>query len=335
MGLDELKNIDTAAIDELRRIKQDQEVLRQRLEQMVTKQGAVSEVVYQRVRQDYESRHKELEKTARPLLEQARVGYARLGDLLVRFESALQDARHDKEECEFRHELGEFSKKEFDDRLERCDGRLEQCQQEIAEADKVKTAFLEAVHSEQELLASQKESPPHVAMLADSQDEEDERDTLTEPISAGSATPTGDDGSEPDPGRYEASNGAPPQDPKARAPSIDGDFRAARRDPETGSLQLHARLIAVLDSGQQEFPLGAKRTSIGRSQDNDIQLDRRGVARRHAEIVPTSEGFRLRDLNSKTGTRVNDRRIREHLLNSGDTIDIQNIVLVFGFADPS
>ncbi len=53
---DELREIDTASIEELVRIKKDQEVLEDRLARMKSEQANVSELVYKRVLADYESR---------------------------------------------------------------------------------------------------------------------------------------------------------------------------------------------------------------------------------------------------------------------------------------
>ncbi|MGE5235542.1 MAG: hypothetical protein ACM3O7_04225, partial [Acidobacteriota bacterium] len=70
--LEELQHIDTSAIDELKAIKQEQEVLQQRLAKMDDKKGAVSQAVYDRVKSDYQTRHRKLEERARPLKDNAR-----------------------------------------------------------------------------------------------------------------------------------------------------------------------------------------------------------------------------------------------------------------------
>ena len=48
---------------------------------------------------------------------------------------------------------------------------------------------------------------------------------------------------------------------------------------------------------------------LGRDPDVAIQIDARGVSRRHAQIVVSGNGAILEDLDSKNGTYVNGRRI--------------------------
>jgi pSer/pThr/pTyr-binding forkhead associated (FHA) protein len=62
--------------------------------------------------------------------------------------------------------------------------------------------------------------------------------------------------------------------------------------------------------------------SIGRSSDNDIVLDNRGISRKHARIEVCGEDAIIIDNESLNGTFVNRRKIAEEKLRDSDTITI-------------
>lgn len=69
--------------------------------------------------------------------------------------------------------------------------------------------------------------------------------------------------------------------------------------------------------------------SIGRTADNDIVLDNRGVSRKHAQIEFSDNGALLIDNDSLNGTFVNQRKVSEQALHDNDTITIGKFNLVF------
>jgi hypothetical protein len=70
-------------------------------------------------------------------------------------------------------------------------------------------------------------------------------------------------------------------------------------------------------------------TTIGRDPSNDLFLDDVSVSRRHAEIVGTPDGFRVRDLGSLNGTYVDGVREEEKLLRDGAHLRIGRYDVVF------
>lgn len=71
----------------------------------------------------------------------------------------------------------------------------------------------------------------------------------------------------------------------------------------------------------QSVLLATSTVSIGRSAENTLVLDDGAVSQRHAEVRPAGEGrFVLKDLKSKNGTFLNDRRVDEAPLSTGDVI---------------
>ncbi len=72
-----------------------------------------------------------------------------------------------------------------------------------------------------------------------------------------------------------------------------------------------------------------KRVTIGRTKDNDIVLENRGVSRKHAQIEFNDGSAIVIDNESLNGTFVNNRRVSEELLRDSDIITIGKYALEF------
>lgn len=86
---------------------------------------------------------------------------------------------------------------------------------------------------------------------------------------------------------------------------------------------------AYLVINSQIFPLENSVTRIGRKIDNDLVIQDPLISRRHAEIRQQINGFSLVDLNSTTGTHLNNQRVSTHKLSSGDLFYLANIPIMF------
>ncbi len=78
-----------------------------------------------------------------------------------------------------------------------------------------------------------------------------------------------------------------------------------------------------------DFPLAKKKTTIGRSKDNDIALADPRVSHYHAIIIEQEKNFVLSDLGSHNGTMINERFVQRSLLKHDDEIKIGNAKLTF------
>jgi len=79
-----------------------------------------------------------------------------------------------------------------------------------------------------------------------------------------------------------------------------------------------------------EYVLDKERTTLGRTPQNDIQIENLGISGSHAAIVRHEGFWTVEDLGSKNGTRVNDDPIAApRRLKSGDVIGIVKYRLVF------
>ena len=72
----------------------------------------------------------------------------------------------------------------------------------------------------------------------------------------------------------------------------------------------------------RELALRTGRIIIGRTADNDLQVDSRFVSRHHCQIITGVEGSVIEDLNSTNGIFVQGRRVRRHNLTDGDVVVI-------------
>lgn len=72
-----------------------------------------------------------------------------------------------------------------------------------------------------------------------------------------------------------------------------------------------------------------KRLSIGRTPDNDIILDNRGVSRKHAQIEFNENAAVIIDNQSLNGTFVNNRKVTEEILRDRDQIMIGKYTLEY------
>lgn len=76
------------------------------------------------------------------------------------------------------------------------------------------------------------------------------------------------------------------------------------------------------DGSQKHFPLPSDITIIGRRHDCDLCVPLMVVSRRHCQLSQNDEALKIRDLDSKSGTFLNGKRISEATVQAGDYITI-------------
>jgi hypothetical protein len=76
-------------------------------------------------------------------------------------------------------------------------------------------------------------------------------------------------------------------------------------------------------------PLNQTMMTIGRNLDNDIVLQDKHVSRHHAQVRLRFGRFTLFDVQSSTGTFVNDQQIQQHQLVNGDVIRLGGVRVVY------
>jgi type II secretory pathway predicted ATPase ExeA len=87
--------------------------------------------------------------------------------------------------------------------------------------------------------------------------------------------------------------------------------------------QVLARIVIAKDGETAgELPLRLGRTVVGRTADNDLQIDSRFVSRHHCQIITTRDSCVIEDLNSTNGIVIKAKRVRHQNLNDGDVVSI-------------
>ena len=71
-----------------------------------------------------------------------------------------------------------------------------------------------------------------------------------------------------------------------------------------------------------EYRLRPGKTIIGRTADNDVQIQSRFISRHHAQVVSDQTHSILEDLNSTNGVFIRSQRIKQQTLVDGDIIQI-------------
>jgi pSer/pThr/pTyr-binding forkhead associated (FHA) protein len=85
------------------------------------------------------------------------------------------------------------------------------------------------------------------------------------------------------------------------------------------------RLLIHSEDGREVVHVLGRKTSIGRTPDNDLQLEAKFVSRHHAVILVGPVNTVIEDLNSTNGVQVNGRRITRQTLRDGDQIAIGRV----------
>ncbi len=101
------------------------------------------------------------------------------------------------------------------------------------------------------------------------------------------------------------------------------DYAAAA--PSRSADRITRVLLGRVGDKLLRFPLFKGRLTIGRTADNDIQLNAPYISRRHAVVTTEGERTRVIDWGSKNGVFVNTKKVTEHFLENGDVVTIGNV----------
>jgi hypothetical protein len=336
---DDLGSIDVSHLDALAKIEADQRAIRSLAEKAAWHRDKVVEV-YARVVRDYEARVKALDEQAQAIRRRVRDDLKTLDALHERSREAVDQARVELQESEFRHEVGEFSRDEFQKRQQEIERTIAARQEEFESVEKLRRRYIELLPPEAAARPEAASWPPAPPAAAPAPPVP----APTPPEPAPAAAPPPPTLRPPGEGARGGAVAAPPVEeppppPEAATsflpPPSSADFRvpgaAVGDDSEQfGTVAVSAAMLVEDKAGLPGVAhrLGL-RTSIGRTPDNQIVVPVREVSRRHAEVVCNELGYLLKDLGSPNGTFVNGERITERRLVDGDRIAMGGQVFVF------
>ncbi|PIE02418.1 MAG: hypothetical protein CSA81_07065 [Acidobacteria bacterium] len=145
------QTLDYSAIETLKELKEEKEVILGRIEKMEEKKDSVSSQVYKNVSADYHRRLGSIEQKAEPLKNEVRSEYVKLKTKKAVYQDELKKIELEKEELVFRHQLGEFEEDDFETQFKEIDTRLSKKSYSIEEIDEIKEEFLKVFDSEEDL----------------------------------------------------------------------------------------------------------------------------------------------------------------------------------------
>ncbi len=100
-----------------------------------------------------------------------------------------------------------------------------------------------------------------------------------------------------------------------------------------GSETIARLMISTSGEEPREYPLTQGRFVLGRTADNDIQLDSRFVSRHHAQLTVSARSAVIEDLNSTNGIYFGGKRIKRRPLKDGDTFVVGDHELLYRVGD--
>src|SRR3954466_12325219 len=102
--------------------------------------------------------------------------------------------------------------------------------------------------------------------------------------------------------------------------------QAERRTSSGDEPPLRALSKVVLsEAGKSvaELHLVPGRKVVGRTPDNDLQIDSKFISRHHCQLITGSDGITvIEDLNSTNGILLHGKRVRRHTLRDGDIVNL-------------
>lgn len=308
-----LSGVDLGVIDALKALKEEADILRERLSGLNAVKADFDPAVFSRVNNDYKKQLAELEATADPLRQQARESYSRLRGALADITNAHEAVKLDRQEIELRRKLGEFNEEEYKRRLQAIETALTERAAAHKQGESLRARFLEVFSNEEELLQGAHAGPSSTQEMPIAEDIDIPMDmgAIDIPVAQTQILQVL---KLPEPPKLPAMPGAKPP---AFGASATMSLRTGRLVPQNP------------EAGRTAIPLPPKPVTIGADATNEIRIGGPGVEAQHARVSVDSQGYTLTDLGSKSGTRVNAEAIQQRLLRHEDVIQIGMARFVF------
>jgi hypothetical protein len=359
----EIEMPQTALKDFDKKLEQYQELglRRAQLEKMLHKareeKGSVNQDIYERVFTDYQKALDDVIKAIDPL-------HAEIEQLRNKWNGEIQDIDAKVLECterlqeiEFRGRVGEYDEQEqktlskpiqeqlstYEETRNEIEGKLAQIE---ASGNGVSSSGKPASSRDttKETSASQTKNPSTKRAVPD---EEGETDTIAEEAgkvfdSDGLIDLTNwtkefqSDQNNPQKRRATDKTDADTDDVSGQTGDTESADASARPDAasEATDKPLGGFPVLIITQGPgsgKKLPLVPITMTLGREHDNNIELKDEEVARYHARISFQAGEYILADLESSSGTWVNDEKITEVALRHGDKVKVGSTEMIVDF----
>jgi general secretion pathway protein A len=110
--------------------------------------------------------------------------------------------------------------------------------------------------------------------------------------------------------------------PARSAKNTVADTQSIAELSDTNERPLGRVIVATNGQTISEHSLFPGRFIIGRTPENDLQIDSKFISRHHAQIITSSQSCVIEDLNSTNGVFLKSKRVRRRVLNDGDVIQL-------------
>ena len=111
---------------------------------------------------------------------------------------------------------------------------------------------------------------------------------------------------------------------RLRMPNLEHTPPIGESSPTVGRI-----LLATEGKTVGERALKPGRLVIGRTPDNDLQIDSKFISRHHCQIITHADACLIEDLNSTNGIFVQSKRVRRYNLNDGDVVQVEQHEIMY------
>ena len=313
--------IDKDWMEKLEIISKRRETVEKLLEKAQANKADVKPAIYERVYSDYQQRLEAIELDLQPVAQHIHLELTEIEALESKIRARLDLVEDEIEEQTFRSKVGEFSKKELNEKVNALAGFKDRLshQVEVATATYAGcTLYLGDAWRTSELTVSQDEK----SLAADTGVD----DSGLVWADLGTADTQSEAAQEPE---VEA---APEVETATETQAEPVEEAAAVQTVSEEQTEVRAKLAACLQlinaKGEAEtYELGKEGLFIGKSTVNDVVIKKAGISRRHARVALLEDGeYTVQDLSGR-GIGVNGQITEQATIKHGDTITVGKVEL--------
>jgi hypothetical protein len=307
-------------------LKDREQELQARLKKTEEEQGTVNERIYLKVKADYEKQLRDISAGIAPLVDEIADTRESTVQELKTIETDLAAIEEEYAEAVFRHRVGEFD----DARLKEVEASILPKIEEKRGQQEPLTSLLKRID---EAISNQPAEPEPQAV-----DSPPEDSTAPEPELAGiNHDPTPFEFEKEDDAVIDAFiSGLADPDKEATETNTASERKPLRKIKSSAAndtlIPFPNLIITAGNQSGKKIPLLPMTMTIGREHDNNIELKDEEVARYHARILFHDSQFVIEDLESSTGTWVNDNRVTREVLHNSDKIRLGRTTMVIDFS---